>query len=162
MLFAGDIGLAPGAFHTLLVQQDGSVWSTGVNLGDSSKRFVKVIEQDATAAAAGNYYSIILEQDGSVMAAGENSKGQLGDGTTASRSSFDFVTQIPGAKAVAAGVYHSMVLTQEGHVRITGWNRFGQLGVASTPYITRFFSVISNGAKAVAAGDMHSIVLKED
>ena len=38
---AGVVGFAPGSFHTLLVMQDGSVWSTGVRSDTDCKGFVR-------------------------------------------------------------------------------------------------------------------------
>ena len=163
IILAGVVALAPGNLHTMLVLQDGSVWSTGVGAKSDrrSRTFVRVISGGATAAAAGNHYSIVLKQDGSVWVRGRNHHGQLGDGKRASRADFAVVKMIPGGKAVTACGDHSMVLTQEGDVWATGWNKYGQLGDGLASFTTRYI-LISNGAKAVAAGDLHSIVLKED
>ena len=62
----GVVGLAPGTFHTMLVKEDGSVWSTGVDLTGVSKQFVQIMPSDARAAATGNYYSLVLKRDGNV------------------------------------------------------------------------------------------------
>ena len=45
--------LAPGTYQTMLVREDGSVWSSGVTSKDRSTTFVQVIASDATYAAAG-------------------------------------------------------------------------------------------------------------
>ena len=158
------LALAPGTFHTLFVNQDGSVWSTGISLNGHSKRLVKLIPSGATTAAAGNYFSIALKQDGSVFATGKTSKGQLSvfDASATSNRMFSFVQKISGAKTVAAGGYHSLILTRLGVVWNAGWNMFGQLGDGSKVDRTRFSRVISDGAVDVAAGDIHSVVLKQD
>ena len=165
-MLAGVVGLAPGAFHTLLVTQDGSVWSTGVDSGSQRESLIQVISKGATAAAAGNYYSIVVKKDGSVWTTGKNSRGQFCffDGSPTSRRTFSVVKVIKGAKAIAAGGCHSIVLTQEGYIWATGWNKFGQLGDKSTSDRTKFIKVISHRteAVAVAAGDSHSIVLEQD
>ena len=140
-----------GDQHSMILNQDGSVWSTVVSLrglgllrGVSNHHsFAKAIQSGATAVAAGFGYSIVLKQDGNVWGRGQNSRGQLGDGTTTGKARFSFVQIIPGAIAVAAGGYHSMVLTQEGCVWVTGWNKYGQLGIELPTVATNFFPVIS-------------------
>ena len=163
-ILAGVVGLAPGTFHTVLVRQDGSVWSTGVNSDAQNESFIKVISKDAMAAATGNYYSIVLKQDGSVLITGKNLRGHISffAGSAISRRKFSVVKKILDVKAVAAGGYHSMVVMRSGHVWCTGWNQYGQLGDGSTCDRVRFTSVMRHEAEAVAAGDTHSIVLKQD
>ena len=165
-MLADVVGVATGDFHTVLVKQDGSVWSTGVSLDVHSERFVKVIPSGAMAAAAGTGYSIVLKKDGSVWTTRKESEDELPlfDGSTTCRGKFSFVKRITGAKAVAAGGNHSMVLTQEAHIWATGLNNYGQLGDGSTQDSKKFIQLISSGAKtaAVAAGAYHSILLKED
>ena len=160
----GVVELAPSAYHTMLVRQDGSVWSTGVYSDDRRTSFVQIFSKGATAAAAGNYYSIVIFQDASVWITGKDSQGQLSffDGSTTSKASFSKVKITPGAKAVAAGGYHCIILTQVGHVWAVGWNKYGQLGNEITEDKTTFVKVMHSGAKAVAAGDAHSMVANED
>ena len=74
--------LALGDEHSLIVKQDGSVWSAGYNeygqLGDSSTadnfKFVQV-SNHARAVSVGNEHSMVLKQDGSVWATGQNVHG---------------------------------------------------------------------------------------
>ena len=158
------VEFALGTFHTMFLMQDGSAWSSGGNPGQPSTRFVKIIPSGATTVAAGNGYSIILKQHRFVWAVGQNTRGQLGDGTTTTKDTIYFLRMISGASAVAAGDYHSMILTQQGRVWVSGWNKYGQLGYGSTSDKTRFFRVFAKGTKifGVAAGNAHSIVLKQD
>ena len=161
-LLEGVVGLAPGTFHTMLVKQDGSVWSTGINSDGQSKSFVQVITSGATAAAAGISYSMVLKQDGSVWITGKNSLGQLVAGLQASTGS-DFFVQIlsGGAKAVAAGGYHSMVLMEGGRVWATGWNKHGQLGDGTTIDRSTFVKVKSGDVAMMAAGFGHSMLVTQ-
>ena len=174
------INLILGYQHSVILRQDGSVWSTAINLhgaiipsSTSSRYFFPVFPSGATAAAAGNAFSVVLKQDDSVWAIGRNNRGQLGDGTSVDRKdTFRNVQFIIGARAVAAGGYHSMILTEEGSVWVTGWNVYGQLGDELSRIVDtdnnfrmnnqRFHIAMHGGAKAVAAGDTHSIVLKLD
>ena len=136
----------------MLLKQDGSVWTTGVNkygqLGDgvgrsSSSAFVLTIVSGAKTMAAGGYHSIVLKQDGSVWTTGQNIYGQLGDGSSLRNSRGTFMKVIFGeVEVIAAGSYHSMVLTQDGGVWAAGWNKYGQLGDGSTNTSHSFVQVI--------------------
>ena len=164
-ILAGVIGLALGTRHTILVKQDGSVWSTDVTADRQSKGFVQVISSGTTAVAAGDGYSIVLKQDGSVWTIVQSSKGQFSfSDKSAISGPANAGVMIPGAKAVAAGRYHSMVLTQGGVVWVTGKKVYGQPQPidVSTSHQTGFSVIMSSGAKAVTTGDAHSVVLKQD
>ena len=88
-MFAGFARLALCDQHSIILKQDGSVWSTGFNedgqLGDGSiidkVKFTHVFSGDAKAVAAGNDHSLVLKRDGSVWTTGQNVHGQLGDGS---------------------------------------------------------------------------------
>ena len=96
-VFAGGaIAVAAGGGHSLMLKEDGSVWSVGVNiygqLGDGSnadrQNFVQVIPSYAKAMSAGTEHSLVVMRDGSVWGAGFNFYGQLGDGSGMDRSIF--------------------------------------------------------------------------
>ena len=55
----------------------------------------------ATAVSAGNDFSLAVGSDGNVYAWGDNQEGQLGDGTTNSRSTPEEITLAPGVRAVS-------------------------------------------------------------
>ena len=158
-----------GDYHSVILNRDGSVWSTAINLRGADsftgvrKHFVKSIQSGAIAVAAGAGHTIALKQDGGVWTMGRNYLGQLGDGSQARKNTFSLVKMIPGAKAAAAGGAHSMVLTKTGQVWVTGWNKHGQLGIGDCSSVEtsfRFRLVMSEGAGAVTAGEIHSVVLK--
>ena len=120
----------------MMLSQDGSVWSTTINLHIdsvvSSSIYLELIFPDSvTAVAACTGFSMVLMADDSLWAMGRNFRGQLGDGTKVRKDLFSFVQKIPGAKAVAAGSGHSMMLKQDGSVWSTGRNGHGQLGDGS-------------------------------
>ena len=162
ILSGGAKDVAAGGGHSMVLKQDGSVWSTGRNtfgqLGDGSKTdrhsFVKVVPSYAQAVAAGAEHSLAIMRDGSMWATGLNMQGQLGDGTTTNRDVFVKV-MYNGAAAAAAGREHSLVLKQDGSVWIVGGN---DRNIPKNLYM----QVISSGAKAVAAGGFYSMVLKQD
>ena len=92
----GLVAIAAGMDHSIVLGQDGSVWTAGRNnygqLGDGSifhqKTFVQVIPSGAQAVAAGGWHSMVIDEHGRVWAAGSNEYGQLGDGTGIDKSNF--------------------------------------------------------------------------
>ena len=108
LMLAGVLDLALG-YHSMILKEDSSVWSTPVVLkGTSSTRgagnyFLRVIPSGAIAVATGNYFSIVLKADGIVVSMGQNYQGQLGDGTRSRLDYFTVVDIVPGGKSVAAG-----------------------------------------------------------
>ena len=158
------VGLAPGTYHSMVTEQDGSVWSTGIDSGAGKENFVLVIPSGVISAAAGTGYSIVIKVDGTVWATGKKTRTKFSFFDGLASRVFLMVTTISGAKVVAAGSHHSMVLTQTGQVWAIGWNKYGQLGDGSINDKPKFIRVSSFGTKAaaVAAGDIHSIVLRQD
>ena len=162
------VALAAGEIHSIVLNEDGSVWAAGQNsygqLGDGSKtdreRFVKAVSSGAVDVAAGSYHSMALMQDGSVWATGWNEYGQLGDASTIDRMNYEQVVS-SGAKAIAAGSRHSMILKQDGSVWTTGYNLYGQLGNEFRTDSDIFAQVISE-AELIAAGAFHSMVIKRN
>ena len=163
MLTGFVVGFALGDQHSLILKQDGSVWSTALTLHSrfpSDKvgtHFVQVSPSDATAVAAGTSFSMVLEGDDNVLATGLDYQDQLGDGPKQKDDTFYFVRVIVGAIAVAVGGYHSMILTRQGQVWAMGFNKYGQLGDGSAvPFSSKFLIAMASGAKAIATGDLHS------
>lgn len=87
--FTGATSLAAcGAFHSIVVKNDGSVWAWGRNtygnLGDNTVNNSSVPVQmmgisDVAGVAAGTNFTILYKTDGSFWGCGRNASGQLGD-----------------------------------------------------------------------------------
>jgi alpha-tubulin suppressor-like RCC1 family protein len=85
--------IAAGAFHSLLLKNDGSLWATGDNrygqLGDGiantsypyGTNQPQLIVASNVTAISGGHHTLFLKSDGSLWAMGDNFYGQLGDGT---------------------------------------------------------------------------------
>jgi alpha-tubulin suppressor-like RCC1 family protein len=113
--------------------------------------------------------------DGTLRAWGHNAFGQLGDGTTISRSqpvAVDATALPPGVAvtAIAAGRFHSVALLSNGTLLAWGQNFFGQLGDGTTTDRPMPDFVLQNppaqgllsGVMAVAAGAFHTVALLAD
>jgi alpha-tubulin suppressor-like RCC1 family protein len=112
-----------------------------------------------TDVSAGYEHTLFLRADHSLWAAGSNSAGQLGDGTTTSRT--DLVRVAQDVSAIAAGPYHSCFIKTDGTLWTMGWNRFGQLGNGTlTDAITP--QQIATNVVSVSAGYYGTVFIKSD
>ncbi|KAG2143761.1 regulator of chromosome condensation 1/beta-lactamase-inhibitor protein II [Suillus bovinus] len=151
---------ACGRNHSLLVGDDGQVWSAGANnLGQCGHPVVaqipafKAIEgpfldgerQHVVKAAVGITFSIVLTNDGKVFSFGSGEKGQLGNGRTGehiitgNKTAFDVETEPIPVKGlddktiidIACGPQHSVALDSQGFVYVWGYNGYCRLGLGN-------------------------------
>lgn len=147
------IAIAAGAYHSLALGKDGSVWAWGDNslyqVGDVTSEAIKdpsdkvigqrcltparIITGRATGIAAGGHFSVYLRDDGRLYAWGDNSRGQLGDGTTQIRARPTAVVGLTSVSQVAAGYQHVLAVRSEGQDSLYAWgdNSLGQLGISA-------------------------------
>ncbi|CAH2212266.1 RCC1 domain-containing protein [Tepidibacter aestuarii] len=136
--------------HSLALKIDGTVWAWGNNydgqLGDAtsgSNKNMPVQVKDTTdptgfltnvtTISAGWFHSLALKADGTVWAWGNNSKGQLGNGTSGTNEKIpvqvkDHTAFLTNVIAVFASWSHSLALKADGTVWTWGNNYDGQLG----------------------------------
>lgn len=167
------IEISAGAYHTVALKEDGTVWTWGNNesgqLGDGTEIDkgepvqVKGIE-GVKAIAAGGYHTVALKEDGTVWTWGENLYGQLGDDTIdICKNEPVQVKGIEGVKAIAAGERHTVALKEDGTVWTWGYNFSCQLGDGTNKNRKKPVKVKSiKGVKEIAAGAKYTVVLKED
>ena len=162
-----------GGRHTCALTTAGGVkcwgWNESGQIGDSTTRNDRPTPVDVTGLgtgvaeiAVGGYFSCALTTTGGVKCWGQNSRGQVGDGTTANRSAPVNVTGLTsGVSAIAAGGYHTCALTTGGGVKCWGDNFQGQLGDNTTTGKTTPADVagLTSGVTAIAAGDSHTCAL---
>jgi len=116
---------------------------------------------DAVAVASGSNFSLALESDGSVWAWGENPMGQLGDGTTISKSIPLKIPSLRGAVAISAGMDFALALTESGSVEAWGDGTLGQMGNPTVTGCSTAPVPVSNlaGIAEIAAGGYHGLAL---
>jgi|GEM_PF-4765617 len=113
--------------------------------------------------AAGGRHSFVLKSDGTVWGWGYNASGQLGDGTTTTRTTPVKINGLTNVVAVSAGDTYSVALKGDGTVWTWGNNGNGQLGDGTTTARSTPAQVPNlNNVIAVSAGYRHTFALKGD
>jgi alpha-tubulin suppressor-like RCC1 family protein len=168
-LASGAVSVTGGQTHTCALTTAGAVLCWGGNtsgqLGDGTTAgrltpvHVSGLQGGVIAVTASHMHTCALRAGGGVVCWGNNGQGQLGDGTTADRSTPVPVTGLSnGIAAVETGFYHSCALTAGGGVACWGDNGWGQLGDDSTLNRSTPVAVqgLASGAEELAAGQSHS------
>jgi alpha-tubulin suppressor-like RCC1 family protein/tRNA A-37 threonylcarbamoyl transferase component Bud32 len=131
-------GIAAGGAHTCGLDAFGIAWCWGANnrgqLGDSTTRESASPVRSASGStrfssiAAGWNFTCALATNGRASCWGENSKGQLGDGTTTDRLAPVPIGSNVTFTYISAGNSHACGVTGDGIAYCWGLNSNGQLG----------------------------------
>ena len=176
--------VAAGQYHTILIDENGGVWTAGynsdgqlgrrenVNSGTPNTVFKKAEGLDNVkiiGASGGTAHTVLLDESGNVWTAGNNLHGQLGRQTAKNvDSKFEKVTDgISGVKitAIAAGSRYTVLLDESGNVWTAGSNGYGELGRETNGMSSSVFGKAdlqgATAAKFIAAGGT-TIVIDTD
>jgi alpha-tubulin suppressor-like RCC1 family protein len=169
--------MAAGAFHTLVLDDNGALWACGSNGmgqfglgtpdGDDHYSLVPVTDwtSGASRIAAGYGTSFVITTGGVVFACGDNGDGQLGDGSTARKASFVSISMPPGSGSVSkvvSGNSHSLFLNSAGVLFACGSNDHGQLGLGTTGGAHYSPVQVLTGVASMSAGFSQSLAVKTD
>ena len=176
--------VAAGQYHTILIDENGGVWTAGynsdgqlgrsenVNSGTPNTVFKKAEGLDNVkiiGASGGTAHTVLLDESGNVWTAGNNLHGQLGRQTAKNMDSkFEKVADgISGVKitAIAAGSRYTVLLDESGNVWTAGSNGYGELGRETNGMSSSVFGKAdlqgATAAKFIAAGGT-TIVIDTD
>jgi alpha-tubulin suppressor-like RCC1 family protein len=164
--------VSAGYAHTCALTVDGGVKCWGNNnsgqLGDgtTSGRFIPLDVLELWTGIgtidAGGWHSCAVTKGGVGKCWGVNFSGQLGDGTTMSRSIPSDVAGLSnGVASISAAVEHTCALTSSGGVKCWGYNWYGQLGDGTGNSSTTPVDVVglSNGTVVISSGQYHTCAL---
>jgi hypothetical protein len=160
-----------GKNHSVAVEPNGDVYSFGDNkkgqLGVgapfaevANKRSKVTLLRNAVQLEAGDDFTIALDFTGTVWAWGDNSKGQIGIGSTQKIYATPMIVPIgEDVIYVSAGANHALAVTVTGKVYSWGSNSHGQLGLGVDDGFINIVTQISklHDITYVAAGNAHSI-----
>ena len=152
----------------------GCGWNTYGQLGDGTTTNRSTLTQminntgkTPKSIIPGYTNTIVLMTDRSVYGCGDNSRGQLGDGTTITRTSLVELTNNTGktVEKVTVQNYSTIVLMTDGSIYSVGMNYYGQLGDGTTTDRTSLVELINNTGKTpkrINGGTNHTMILMND
>lgn len=166
--------VAAGGNHSCALSTAGAVFCWGRNeygqLGIGSttdsprpERLRRQMRSGVQAIVAGHRHTCALSSNGVAFCWGLNLYGQVGDGSTASRT---LPTRVAGlganARSISAGMNHSCGLDRNGRAMCWGDNRLGQIGDGTTTrrtVATPVEGVTRRNSRMIVAASSHSCLL---
>ncbi|HOM01900.1 MAG TPA: hypothetical protein PLH43_03625 [Acetivibrio sp.] len=155
------VSIEAGGNNSIALRNDGTVWVWGYDYRTVAEQVGQL--RDVISVAAGERHYLALKSDGTVWAWGNNNNGQLGDGTSSSKTNPVQVKDLYDVKSIAAGGLHSLALKKDGTVWSWGYNSDGQLGNGTTK--NSEIPVQVQGLSDVIyieAGSNYSLAIKSD
>jgi len=145
------VGVGCGGYHTVLVGEDGHVWSFGgemfgrLGLGDdpthrnTPQEIIIPADVRIVGVGCGLSHTVLvgepdhLHKYGRVWSFGNNEVGELGLGDNNPRNTPQEITALAGVRIVGAGCggSHTVLVGEDGRVWSFGYNEYGQLGLGN-------------------------------
>jgi alpha-tubulin suppressor-like RCC1 family protein len=164
-----------GNSFTVAIKTDGTLWVWGSNsngqIGDNTIATRSTPRQEFTSStnwkqvSSGEQHTVAIKTDGTLWSWGTNTSGQIGDNTTASRSTpRQEFTSSTNWKQVSGGGYHTAAIKNNGTLWVWGFNTNGQIGdnTIATRNTPRQEFTSSTNWKQVTCCRFHTAAIKTD
>jgi len=163
-----------GAYHTLAVKTDGTLWTWGLNdegqLGLEDWNVHRSSPEqvgDLTnwrSVTGGAYHTAAVKTDGSLWTWGYDAYGQLGLGSTNDdRSSPEQVGLLTNWSSVSCGDSHTTAVKTNGTLWSWGRNSNGRLGLGDVDFRSSPVQVgLLTDWSSVDCGNYHTLAIKTD
>jgi alpha-tubulin suppressor-like RCC1 family protein len=181
------VSAACGAQHSVVITEDGKVFSWGaylsgqLGLGEVSKEKFPYGYKDQPdeitaldtraprAVACGDFHTVLIDGLGDLWTFGtveKHANGHDGKYDEPSPKLLDNPKIIVGIdfRQVACGSFHTLALTASGQIWAWGWNEFGQLGlndIQNRRHPERLVEFSARNIRKIACGETHSICLSD-
>ena len=153
------------------IKTDGTLWSWGFNQygGLGNGLFVSTVpikvNLDSDWAKVSShidaYHAVMLKRNGTLWSWGENTKGEVGDGTTNSHTTPIKIGTDTNWSIIETGLNYTIAKKKNGTLWAWGSNNYGQLGLGDN---TDRLSPIRIGSdsnwQSVSAGTFHTVAVK--
>jgi alpha-tubulin suppressor-like RCC1 family protein len=161
--------------HTAAIKTDGTLWTWGRDnygqLGDNTTANKSSPVQTVAGGtnwkqvSSGTNHTAAIKTDGTLWTWGRDNYGQLGNNTTANKSSP--VQTVAGGtnwKQVAGDATHTAAIKTDGTLWMWGYNLYGQLGNNTITSKSSPVQTVAGGTnwKQISCGYHHTIAIKTD
>ena len=157
-----------GAYHTITLSNDGTVYSLGYNcqgqlgLGEEPKNVLIPTAipnlPKISMISCGYNFTVCVDCEGYMWSFGENFHGQLGTGNKTNVNVPQKILEIPPVLSVSCGFAHTLIITTDTNLWSCGGNDFGQLCLGNQesqlkPQKTSFSNILK-----ISIGYFHSLI----
>lgn len=161
--------ISASSWHTMVVKNDGTLWSWGDNLHGrlgtgsdrpgSSNTPLQIAAGVKSVSASGFRHCMLVKTDGSLWGWGDNGHGELGIGTTANQ--LQPVKVMNDVAMVSAGSYHTAAVKTDGSLWVWGYNQYGSVGNGTTENVLSPVKIMDN-IIMVSAGDKSTFAVDKN
>lgn len=167
------LAVSAGTYHACAVRSDKTLWCWGLNTsgqagtGTGDAIFLKPAQaggaSDWKVVNAGAAFTCALSEIGHISCFGSNASGQLGDGSTTTRTTPTPLTgDITDWQNLSVGSAHACALRKDGSAYCWGSNTRGQIGDNTTNNATAPTMVSAGPWLTISAGTDFTCALKGD
>jgi alpha-tubulin suppressor-like RCC1 family protein len=168
--------VSPASSYAFFVRPDGTTFFAGHNtnnylLGsEHTASYLTVTDTQfkgkIDSISMGFYHSVLVDsKDSSLWTVGDNQYGQLGDGTTKSKTTFTKVSTGTW-QTVSCGATHNLAIQSDGKLATWGRNNYGQLGngveSSASNWRSPAFIQPADTWGVASSGGWHSAAIRRD